>query len=138
MMATHHRKGTKDYQNTFSYRFPIALNFLICIIIFGGMFVVPESPRWLLSKDREEKAFAALERVHKGNDEIDIRQEIKVIMDAKAAEAQESGGVSRWRDLFAGVQKRKFFGAFGILVCQQIGGVQFVREIFSFFRPACI
>lgn len=96
-------------------------------MILGGLFVVPESPRWLLSKDREEDAYKALDRVHKGNDEIDIRAEVKVIMDAKAAEAQESGSVSRWSDLFKGVQKRKFFGAFGILVCQQIGGVQFVR-----------
>ncbi|KAF9028909.1 general substrate transporter [Hymenopellis radicata] len=119
-------QGTKDYGTTFSYRFPIALNLLICLIIGLGLLIVPESPRWLLSKDRQEAAFAALRRVHKGNDEIDLDAEVKVILDAKAAEAKESGGESRWGDLFSGVQKRKFFGAFGILVCQQIGGVQFI------------
>ncbi|KAK0444228.1 uncharacterized protein EV420DRAFT_1484721 [Desarmillaria tabescens] len=110
-------QGTKDYTTSFSYRFPIALNILICLIITGGLFFVPESPRWLLSKDREEDAYKALLRVHKGNDEIDIRAEMKVILDAKQAEAEESGSI----------KKRKFLGAFGILVCQQIGGVQFMQ-----------
>ncbi|SJL09240.1 related to HXT1-Low-affinity hexose facilitator [Armillaria ostoyae] len=119
-------QGTKDYTTSFSYRFPIALNILICLIITGGLFFVPESPRWLLSQNRNEDAYRALLRVHKGNDEIDIRAEMKVILDAKHAEAEQSGSVSRWRDIFSGVEKRKFLGAFGILVCQQIGGVQSV------------
>ncbi|PBK88992.1 sugar transporter [Armillaria gallica] len=122
-------QGTKDYTTSFSYRFPIALNILICLMITGGLFFVPESPRWLLSQNRKDDAYRALLRVHKGNDEIDIRAEMKVILDAKHAEAEQSGSVSRWRDIFSGVEKRKFLGAFGILVCQQIGGVQFICEL---------
>lgn len=39
-------QGTKDYTSTFSYRMPIALNLAIVLMIFTGLFFVPESPRW--------------------------------------------------------------------------------------------
>lgn len=82
--------------------------------------------RWLLSKDRIDEATHAFSRVNKGNDSYDANQEVGVILNAKAAEAKESGSESRWVDLFKGRQKKKFFGAFGILCCQQIGGIQFI------------
>ncbi|CDZ96594.1 sugar transporter [Phaffia rhodozyma] len=126
-------QGTKDYSSTFSYRFPIALNVAIVIIIFAGMFIVPESPRWLISKDRIEEAEHALDRVNKSNETADNAREIRVMLDAKAAEAAESGGESRWGDLLKGAQKKKLFGAFGILVCQQINGVQFVFSYSTVF-----
>lgn len=121
-------QGTKDYSSTFSYRFPIALNIAICLTIVCGMFFVPESPRWLVSKGRDEEAERAFMKVHKGNEEYDLQSEMKVIHNAMAAEAHESGGdgSSKWGDIFKGPERRKFFGAFGILVCQQIGGVQFI------------
>jgi SP family sugar:H+ symporter-like MFS transporter len=121
-------QGTKDYKSTFSYRFPIALNLLICFMIVLGLLFVPESPRWLVSKHQDDKALSALRRIHKQNKELSVEDELKVLVEARTAESklQENGGESRWRDLFKGVQKKKFFGAFGILVCQQIGGVQFI------------
>jgi SP family sugar:H+ symporter-like MFS transporter len=94
--------------------------------IFVGLFFVPESPRWYLSKDRIDDATHALGRIHKGEEGYYPDREIQVQLDAKAAEAKESGGESRWVDLFKGAQRKKLFGAFGILCCQQINGVQFV------------
>jgi len=73
------------------------------------MFFVPESPRWLVSKGRIAEAEAAFAQVNKGNDSYDLDQEMKVILDAQAAEAQESGGdgSSKWGDIFKGPERRK-------------------------------
>lgn len=48
-------QGTKNSTTTFSYRFPIAFNFAICLIIGGGLLIVPES-EWILRRYPEMSA----------------------------------------------------------------------------------
>ncbi|KAL8277948.1 hypothetical protein RQP46_009580 [Phenoliferia psychrophenolica] len=120
-------QGTKDYTSTFSYRFPIALNLAIVLIIFGGLFLVPESPRWFISQNRDDDAVEALEKVHADNEDTGIvAREMRNMTEAREAEIAESGGSTSWGDLFVGVERRKLVCVFGILLCQQISGVQFI------------
>ncbi|KAK4705131.1 MFS transporter, SP family, sugar:H+ symporter, partial [Phenoliferia sp. Uapishka_3] len=119
-------QGTKDYESTFSYRMPIALNIAICLLIFIGLFFIPESPRWFVSKNRDDDAARALERVHKGDPDTDVAKELRHMTHAREAEIAESGGSTSWSELFVGVERRKLIAVFGILVCQQISGVQFI------------
>ncbi|QRV98553.1 Sugar (and other) transporter [Ceratobasidium sp. AG-Ba] len=107
-------QGTKDYKSTFSWRFPIAFNLVI-------------------SKHRPEQAHRALERIHKKNDDIVVQDEVDAMVNAREAERQSSGGESRWADVFKGTQRRRFLCAFGILVCQQISGVQFIFSYATVF-----
>jgi len=135
-------QGTKDYRSTFSYRFPISFNILIVLIIGAGTFLVPESPRWLTSKYRDEKALKALEAVHKKDDDTDPEAELRILQDARKAES-ENAEPSRWSDLLHGPDRRRFICAFGILCCQQISGVQFISMPQSFSKtlawttPSC-
>jgi hypothetical protein len=92
---------------------------LSCLLIAIGLFFVPESPRWLISKNRPEAAHHALERIHKKNDDILIQDQVDEMVNAREAEKASSGGESRWADVFRGTQRRRFLCAFGILVCQQ-------------------
>ncbi|KAF8593875.1 general substrate transporter [Ceratobasidium sp. AG-I] len=126
-------QGTKDVESTFSWRFPIAFNLVICILIGLGLFFVPESPRWLISKGRPQDAQRALDRIHKKNDDIVIQDEVDGMVNAREAERLSSGGESRWADVFKGTQRRRFLCAFGILVCQQISGVQFIFSYATVF-----
>ena len=48
----------------FQWRFPIAVQMLWPGILFGGMFFLPYSPRWLLSQGREEEAWETTKRLH--------------------------------------------------------------------------
>ncbi|KAF8747214.1 MFS monosaccharide transporter [Rhizoctonia solani] len=126
-------QGTKDVQSTFSWRFPIAFNIVITLLIALGLLFVPESPRWLISKDRSEDAHRALERIHKKNDDIIVQDQVDAMVNAREAERESSGGESRWADVFKGTQRRRFLCAFGILVCQQISGVQFIFSYATVF-----
>ncbi|KAK4054101.1 Plasma membrane low glucose sensor [Microbotryomycetes sp. JL201] len=55
--------GTRNMDNTGSYRIPIALQFAWALILGGGMLLLPESPRWLLMRGKEEKAQAAIAKI---------------------------------------------------------------------------
>ena len=47
--------GASYGEDNFTWRFPIAFQVLFGLILVIGMIYLPESPRWLLSKDRHEE-----------------------------------------------------------------------------------
>ncbi|KAF5859520.1 hypothetical protein ETB97_002761 [Aspergillus alliaceus] len=57
-------------KGTASFRIPWGLQMIPAILLFFGMMLLPESPRWLARKDRWEECHAVLTLVH-GNGEGD-------------------------------------------------------------------
>ena len=55
--------ATQNRDDTGSYRIPIAVQFLWAIILAIGLFVLPESPRYFVKKDKLDKAAQALSSV---------------------------------------------------------------------------
>lgn len=118
-------QGTKDIPSSASYRIPVGLNILIPVIVYSCIWFVPESPRWLVSKHRDEKAVAALIRINASDPNYSPTEDIEDIRaDHEASIAEGSGS---WGELFTNpVEFRKLVAVFGILAGQQITGVQFI------------
>lgn len=57
---------TRDDLSKNSYRVPLACLYIVPTILAIGLLFVPESPRWLLHKGREEQARRSLERLRYG------------------------------------------------------------------------
>lgn len=55
--------GTQDLNTSASYRIPIGIQLLWAIILGGGMFFLPESPRYFVKRGNIEKARASLASV---------------------------------------------------------------------------
>ena len=55
--------ATKDRPSHSSWRIPISIQFVWALILGVGMIRVPESPRWLITKERDEDAARALSRL---------------------------------------------------------------------------
>lgn len=55
--------GTIKYSGQASWRVPVGLQALMPVIQLVGVFSLPESPRWLCSKDRGGEAFEILVKV---------------------------------------------------------------------------
>ncbi|SPC66701.1 related to HXT1 - Low-affinity hexose facilitator [Ustilago sp. UG-2017b] len=132
-------QGTKDIDSTWSYRIPIIFNLFFVAILVGGMYIIPESPRWLIQKNRDEKALAALKRVNKGQHD-DVRDHVIALEYNAFRKARqdelELSGAGGWSTLFHGVELRKFACVLGILIGQQIGGVQFIFSYTVTFMTA--
>ena len=55
--------SSNDRQDTGSYRIPIAVQFAWAIILAVGMFILPETPRFLIKRGRYELAAKSLSRL---------------------------------------------------------------------------
>lgn len=57
--------GTVKYTSDAAWRIPVGMQAAMPVIQFALIFCLPESPRWLLSKDRPDEALAVLIKVSK-------------------------------------------------------------------------
>ncbi|OBZ74137.1 putative glucose transporter rco-3 [Grifola frondosa] len=64
LLASVINNATKDRDNHSSWRIPIAIQFIWAFILVVGMFYyLPESPRWLIKRGREDAAAKSLSRL---------------------------------------------------------------------------
>lgn len=60
--------GTRDVEGNMAWRIPTILQILIPALSLPGLIMAPQSPRWLVSVDRVERAREVLETWHAGGD----------------------------------------------------------------------
>lgn len=115
-----------------TWRFPIAFQCTFGFIILFGMIGLPESPRWLLTKDRHEDAAKVIAALRgQAVDDEDTRFESHIIMDSIRASGHK-GGITPFSALFTNGKtqhfRRMMLGASSQLM-QQIGGCNAVSRI---------
>ncbi|KAK4633941.1 Lactose permease [Fulvia fulva] len=87
--------GTRNYESDWSWRIPTYLQILLQIVALPGLIFAPESPRWLVSKDRNEEARRMLEIAHDGvNNPALINYEMIEITATLQAERQAATSAS--------------------------------------------
>ncbi|KAF2866507.1 general substrate transporter [Massariosphaeria phaeospora] len=117
----------------FSWRFPIAFQIVFGFIVLIGPFWLPESPRWLLTKDRTDdavKSLAALRGLSIDADETKLQ--INVIVDSIRASGHK-GGNTPFSALFTGGKTqhfRRMMLGVSSQIFQQIGGCNAVIYFF--------
>ena len=84
------------------------------VILLVALVFLPESPRWLVVRERVEEAFRILDRVESTDDARRHLEELKVVAETDKL---------RFRDLFSGRFKRPLMIGVGLAIFQQITGV---------------
>lgn len=97
-----------------AWRWMIGLAVVPSLLLFVGMIFMPETPRWLVSKDRDEDAREVLRRTR---DEAAVEAEMN---DIKRVESQEEGGIG---ELLASWVRPALFVGMGLAIFQQIIGI---------------
>ncbi|RSL90416.1 hypothetical protein CEP52_014578 [Fusarium oligoseptatum] len=120
--------GTKGIPSDASWRIPVGLQFVVPVILLALLPFVPESPRWLLSKDRPDEAFQSLQRLRGKLTENDIRVEMAEI---QADQANASKG--SWGEVFDNHNRLRTVIAIIAMFGQQITGQAFVNQYSAIF-----
>jgi major inositol transporter-like SP family MFS transporter len=101
------------------WRWMLVIATIPAVVLWFGMLVMPESPRWLASKTRFGEALDVLKQVRS---QQRAEAELAEVSALAVKEAQEKLG--GWQDLKATPWLRKLmFVGFGIAIVQQITGV---------------
>ncbi|KAJ5371234.1 sugar transporter [Penicillium cataractarum] len=93
--------GTRNYGSDWAWRIPSLLQLAIPAVVLPAVLLVPESPRYLVSKGKLEEARRTLVRLHGGGDEASLLVEFEVSEIHHAIESDSYAAKSTtWLGLF--------------------------------------
>ncbi|EGD99560.1 monosaccharide transporter [Trichophyton tonsurans CBS 112818] len=127
--------GTQSRQDSGSYRIPIALQMLWALILAGGLFLLPESPRYFVKKGKLEDAQTVLARLRGQDRDSDyIREELAEIVANHEYEMQAvpAGYWASWMHCFSGSlfnpasNIRRIILGTALQMFQQFTGINFI------------
>ncbi|MGE0415746.1 MAG: sugar porter family MFS transporter [Acetobacteraceae bacterium] len=104
-----------------SWRIMFALGAIPGVVFLVGLVFLPESPRWLVLRDRDQDAAAALRRLRGAGTDVAI--EVAAIRQIASTEARTASGSS---DLFAPWVRPALIVGAGLFFLQQLSGINAV------------
>ncbi|KAH6884466.1 general substrate transporter [Thelonectria olida] len=120
-----------------SWRFPLAFQCFFALVTMSLVCVAPESPRWLVMRDRTGEAQAILARLAaKPENDASVAEQVGLLVASVHHEAAVQDAVT-WREIFRNGEqqtlRRILLGA-GTSVFQQIGGV----NVIAYYLPVVL
>lgn len=107
-----------DIDSVNNWRIMLSVMSVPALIFLIGLFFVPESPRWLLTKGEEQKARRILEKI---NGKANAEQELEM-MKKVPRNATDSG----YKAVFSKVYRKPLAVGVGLAVLQQITGINVI------------
>lgn len=99
-------KGLVEHTDQWAYRIPFAIQWVWPVPIFIGVYLAPESPWWLVRKDRREDAIKSVKRLTRADPNFSAEETVSMIVYTNALEQQTETGAS-YMDCFKGTDLRR-------------------------------
>ncbi|EED17852.1 sugar transporter, putative [Talaromyces stipitatus ATCC 10500] len=125
-------RGTSGLTTNAAWRIPQTLFYIIPTVVGIGVWLIPESPRWLLLQGRERDALESLRLLRttaSRDDDYDCEHEL-YLLKKSLLEEQNQG---TYRDLFRGSNLRRTFIAMGMNFFIQATGSPFTAAYGTLF-----
>ncbi|KAE8147157.1 general substrate transporter [Aspergillus avenaceus] len=115
--------GTVTINTNWAWRIPSLLQLAPAMIQVIFVFLLPESPRYLISKDRHEDAFDILTKYHAEGDRQSVIVHAEIAQIKQTIELEREAAKQSWWDMFrtAGMRRRLLISAFLGLFTQWSG-----------------
>ncbi|KAF6825786.1 Maltose permease MAL31-like protein 8 [Colletotrichum plurivorum] len=125
--------GTSTFENHWAYSLPFALQWFWILVILPGLLFVPESPWWLVRKERFDDAEKSLRRL--ASNEVNIAASLSFIIQTDRLEQQLEAG-STYQDCLRGVNLRRTEISAGVYCSQVLSGIYLINYGTYFFQQA--
>lgn len=117
--------ATKDRYDTGSYRIPLAIQFAWSIILCVGMFLLPETPRYLVKKGQDAQAARSLVTLRRlSPDDPHLLAELEEIKGNW--EYEKSLGSASYLECFRGTIGKRTITGIILQSLQQLVGINFI------------
>ncbi|KAJ4340767.1 hypothetical protein N0V95_007409 [Ascochyta clinopodiicola] len=122
---------TTGIAGDWSWRVPSLLQIVPSMLQISTVFLLPESPRWLISKDRDDEAFAILTKYHAEGDANSVLVQAEMAQIRSTIKIEMEHSSQSWLDLFrtAGMRRRALIAGFLGLFTQMSG-----NTLLSYFQ----
>ncbi|KAJ4171446.1 Plasma membrane low glucose sensor [Fusarium falciforme] len=125
LLAAVVNNATGMRNDTGSYRIPVAVQFAWSLVLFFGMLVLPETPRFLIKKNQPDKAALSLGRIRRlPSDHPAVQAELAEIQ--ASHEYEKNLGQVSYLDCFRPPLLKRQITGMAIQALQQLSGVNFV------------
>lgn len=129
-------RGTEGIDTTVAYRVPMGVQLVFPLIVLTFLWWVPESPRWLLRRNKADAARKSLQSVNRDDKAYIVETDLQALqrdLDDESMLSQKSS----WKDLVVDpIERRKTIYSAGALVAQQINGIQWFYYFGTVFSKA--
>jgi SP family xylose:H+ symportor-like MFS transporter len=120
-------QGDAHWNLNIGWRWMFGSEIIPSILFLIFIFLIPESPRWLLQKGKSEQAAAVLEKINAAEDVAQVQSEIQ-----NSLEQEDKG---QWNNLVNPIYKKALFVGIGLSILQQLTGINailyYAPEIFK-------
>lgn len=130
-------RGMVPLNNKWGYKIPFALQWAWPLPLMIGIWLAPESPWWLVRKDRLDEARRSLQRLTTRNTGIEFRpdESISMMIHTNEMEKLAQKGTT-YLDLFRGVNRRRTEIVTCVWVIQTLCGASFMGYSTLFYQQA--
>lgn len=104
--------GTTAIPNNWSWRVPSLLQAAPSLLQCSLVFMIPESPRWLIARDRREEALAILVKYHAEGDASSALVQAEMAQIETTVKLEIENSKKSWADVFrtSGMRRRLLVG----------------------------
>lgn len=113
--------ATSERTDKLSYEVPLAVQCALPGLLIPPTMILPESPQWLIGKDKFEQALAALRKL-RGNSDAEVADELRVMKLCQDNERSLTNDVSFW-NIFDKQNIKRTITAGSFFSFNQISGV---------------